>query len=74
VASISGSDSGLATETRTYSEDDPSNPNDTMRGDAESQTWMVMDQQTISFSGTLTAVGSTLTRVRSQKAAMPRYA
>jgi hypothetical protein len=59
--SFSGSNSGLVTETRTYSEDDPSNPNDTMRGASESQTWMVMDQQTISFSATLTAVGSTLT-------------
>jgi hypothetical protein len=59
--SFSGSSSGLVSETRTYFEDDPSNPNDPLRGNLESQIFLVMDQQSISFSGTLTAVGSTLT-------------
>jgi hypothetical protein len=59
--SFSGSGSGLVTETRTYHEYDPSLSNDPNSGDLESQILLVMDQQTISFSGTLTAAGSTVT-------------
>jgi hypothetical protein len=59
--SFSGSTSGLVTETYTYAEDDPSNPNDPLRGTTEGEIRLVMDQQSISFNGTLTVSGSTLT-------------
>jgi hypothetical protein len=59
--SFSGTGTGRAREHHHYLYDDPNNPNGTMEGMPEDESWMVNDRQTISFSGAINQSGAALT-------------